>query len=56
MKRIRKYGWPEDLDLIPELDDETLKKIRQYAPTVRSEQDYKADMAVLNELMSRGLL
>lgn len=56
MKKFRKYGWPEDIDIISELSDEHLKKIRQYAPPAKTSQERKCDMAVLDEMMSRGLL
>ena len=56
MKIGRKYGWPDDINCIPELDDEQLKKIRQYAPPAWTEHERKCDLAVLDEMMSRGLL
>ena len=56
MTRFRKYGWPEDPDVIPELSDEHLKKIRQYAPPAKTPQERKCDLAVMDEMVSRGLL
>ena len=56
MKNFRKYGWPDDLEEVQELDDETLEKIRRYAPTATTEHERKCDLAVLDELVSRGLI
>jgi len=53
----RKYNWPDDINIIKELDDEVLLKLWRYAPRVKDGQEHesKCSLRLCDELVSRGL-
>lgn len=55
MKKFRKYNWPDDVEEIRELDDETLKKLWRYAPKVTNKHESQCSIILCDELVSRGL-
>ena len=57
MGKPRKYNWPDDIDIIRELDDETLLKLWQYAPraTEAGSHEAKCSFVLCDELVDRGL-
>ena len=55
-KIFRKYGWPDNLSIIRELDDETLKKLWKNAPDAKTDHEKKCSLRLCDELVSRDLL
>jgi len=51
----RKWNWPDNPEVIRELDDEALLKLWRYAPKAENEHQIKCSKILCDEIVDRNL-
>jgi len=52
----RKWNYPDDIDVLDELDISTLKKLYRYLPRAKTEHEQKIIQKITDILVSEGEL